>query len=496
MKKALIIICVALVVSLLWWADIIPAPQLFQQLTVEPEARYLSLDDCVKYTIHNSFEIRMARLDLYIAQTDLTYEQAVYDTILYGGIGYEEDKRQQISVFSPNDNQINTYSIGLSKTLPTGTELSAEFTDIRQWNNSAFVTLNPSHTSELSLTATQPIWKNAFGNNDRRRISLTKLAIKNVGLEKRDQLEALIAKVTKAYWDMVYAKKSLEIFTDMLKRAKKLHATNERNFKIGLIEKVDLYASESNVSLMETDVLLAENSYNRAEKNLKLIMNLDDDEPIMVRSDLSEPDLDKDLSTCLQESFKNRRDYKIVKRDAKIKGLDLKIKENQQLPELDLTLSMASNGIDPKYSKATNTAFAVNHPDYYAGFEFSMAIENSQARSQYNKAKFEKEKALIGIKEIEREIITDVGNAFRDAQSYEASLVYIKRAAELQAKKLKEEEKRFNYGRSNTKRLIDYQQDLLRAEMEDAVFSLKYLKSRVDLDRAMNTILPRYEELL
>ena len=100
------------------------------------------------------------------------------------------------------------------------------------------------------------------------------------------------------------------------------------------------------------------------------------------------------------------------------------------------------------------------------------------------------------MKETERTIITEVGNSYNDVLSYQASIEYITKAVVLQSEKLKEEEKRFNYGRSNTKRIIDYQQDLLRAENEEARYLLSHRISQVDLDRSMNTILEKYEDML
>ncbi|MGB3081912.1 MAG: hypothetical protein WBB86_02825, partial [Candidatus Omnitrophota bacterium] len=88
-------------------------------------ARILSLEECIIYAVYNSFEAKMAKLDLLIAETELMPAVAVFDTILFGNAGYAEDKRQQVSVFAPDDNQTNTYSVGVTKELPTGTELTA-----------------------------------------------------------------------------------------------------------------------------------------------------------------------------------------------------------------------------------------------------------------------------------------------------------------------------------------------------------------------------------
>ena len=71
-----------------------------------------------------------------------------------------------------------------------------------------------------------------------------------------------------------------------------------------------------------------------------------------------------------------------------------------------------------------------------------------------------------------------------------------KKAVELQAEKLEEEEKRFARGRSSTKNLIDHQNDLRNAELRETLEMLALKKALTDLERTMNVTLEKYEEIL
>ncbi|MFH1798810.1 MAG: TolC family protein [Candidatus Omnitrophota bacterium] len=456
----------------------------------------LSLDECVKFAARNSFEVKLAKLDLYIEETDLMYSEAVFDTFLYGGAAYEEDKSRQLSILAPNDNQTNEYYLRLEKTLPTGTELCLEAKDTRRWSNSAYVLKNPSHETKITFEAVQPIAKNSFGFVDRTEISITELTVKNAGLETKDRIEALMAKVQTYYWELVSAKRSLEIYEEMLKKAENLFESDKKNLDMGLIEKGELFASEANVAKLKSERVVEENAYRRAQENLKMIMNMNEDIILFPREALNYDSLNKDLTDCLKQAFSGRMDYKIKKREIEIKGLNLKIKDNQQWPEIDLNATLALNGIDSGLDRAVDKASALSNTYYYGGIEFKVPLENKEARSEYVKAGHEKEKALVSFKELERIIITDVGNAFRDVKSFEAGIGFITEAVDLQSKKLEEEEKRFYQARSGTKRLIDYQQDLLGAKLEEALFLFKHKKAKVELDRVMNAIFTKYEDVL
>jgi len=461
------------------------------------DAREVSMRGCVAFSICHSFDVQLAKLDLYVKETDLMYREAVFDAFISGGASYTEDKLQQLSVFAADDSQTNEYYVEIEKTLPTGTELSAKWSDTRFWsNNTSYTSKNPSHSAELLFEAVQPVGKNFFGYVDRGKISLTRLAIESADFEMKDTIETFIAKVEKLYWELVFAKKSLEIYTDMLERAKKLYESDKKNFGIGMIEKVDLLNSEANVEKRKAEFVASENAYRRAEENLKLAMNLEEEKRIFPRENLDFEYVGKKLPDCLMTAFEERQDYKTKKKDVDYMGLDLKIKANEKWPEVDLNASLAMNGVESKFNKAFGKTTVADNTYYYAGIEVVIPVENKEARAEYKRVEFEKEKAIVELKETERTIITEVGNAYRDVLTFQTSLQYFGRAVELQTEKLAEEEKRFEYGRSSTKRIVDYQRDLLLAELENAAFLLKHRQARVDLDKAMGTIYYKYEDLI
>lgn len=456
----------------------------------------LLLEECIKLAVNNSFEVKLARLDFLIAETDLSAAEAIFDTILSANAGYLKDNRQQLSTFSATETETNTYSAGVSKKLPSGTELNLSFSDIRTRTNPANVLASPAHTAEAALELRQPLAKNAFGYVDRRTISVTKLSIQNANLDTKERIESLFAEVETAYWEWVFSKRALEIYQDILEKARDLYRTSAKNYDTGLIEKGDLLASRANVLIREKDVSLADNRYRRAEENIKLLMNIDPARRIYPKENLQYVKKKINLYDCLNQAFQKRRDYLQAKRDVEMQDIVLETKANERWPEIDLVASMAANGINSKFNKAASRIINKNYKEYFAGLEISLPIENNLARSEFEEATHQKEEAIIGVKSIERAIITEVGNGFRNYVTYQVNLDRLKEAADLQREKLKEEEKRFKYGRSNTKRLIDYQQDYLSAELQLAIDILAYKLAVVNLEKTLNIILEKYEALL
>lgn len=456
----------------------------------------VSLKDCVLISLKNGFDVKLAKLDLYVAETKVMYSRAVFDTMLFSGVNYGEDKRQQLSVFSPDDNQTNEYYAGVSKKLPTGTQVGISADEKRLWSNSRFVEENPSHSMEMKLNARQNLAKNIFGYIDRKNVSIAKVAVEMADFESKDRIENFIYSVEKAYWDFVSKHDTLEIYAAILTKAKDLFEITNRNVDMGIQERVDIVASEANLNRMESEYLLSENDYREACENLKFLMNVNGDYSVKPLDGLSGTSLKGEFADYLNKAFSERRDYMAGKKNIEMRSLELKMTGNLKWPEIDLLGSLGVNGAQGKFNDAIDKLSGGDNVFYYAGIEFSFPLENRDARSRNMKASYENEKAIVTLKKIERKIIVDVGNAFRRASTINESISYIKKTVDLQSEKLIEEEKRFKTGRSNTKNIIDYQADLLRSQLEYTKFLLLKKNADIDLERTMNVILSKYKEEL
>ena len=460
-----------------------------------PPERPLSLEECIRLAIDNSFEIKLARLDFLIAETDLTLAEAVFDTSLFGNIGYQNDQRDQVSIFGPKQTTNNIYSAGISKKIPSGTELKLSFSSDRSWSDSAYVLRNPAYETDASVEMRQPVWNNYLGSNDRRNITSTRLAIQSAGLDTKERIESLFENVEKAYWELAFAGKNLDIYKELLEKAEELHKTNTRNYDMGRIEKGDFLASEANVIIRKKDLAVAGNNYRRTEENLKLLINTDASWRILPSQELSHNGEKLDLAGCLKKAFQVRRDYQKAKTELERQKIILKVKSNERWPEIDLVASMTANGVDSEFNKALNRT-GTGNAYYYAGVEVNIPIENRAGKAGFNKAAHNKEKAIISLKELERGIITEIGNLFRDYLMCENNVESLRQVEELQGAKLKEEEKKFEYGRSATKTLIDYQQDYLNARAQLTQEILNAKTAGINLNKALNIIFEKYEGML
>ena len=467
-----------------------------QAQDVSNTAELLTLNESVAYSLGNNFDVKIARLDFMVEAANILYSEAVFDSFLTGAVNLSEDRRKNLSIFGSDLSRNTSYNAGLSTTLRSGTEIDVSISDQRDWTDTIFVTQNPSYTAAGEITVRQPVANNSFGYIDRRNVTMTRLAVDNADLTMKNRIEDSIAGTEKAYWNWVFFQESLAIFEDILAKAEKLHEINIKSYDIGRIEKVDYLASEGNVVSRRNDVVIAHNRLRRAEENLKLIMNMSADLRVYPEEKLEYHPRETTLEECLRTAFSQRRDYDQAKRETDIQNISLEVAKNKLWPEIDLVGTFAMNGIESSFDESMTRMFTKNNTDYYGGIEVKIPIENSAARSEEEKARYRKKRSIVNLKRVERLIITDVGNAYRDYRTFENVFSTLVEAARIESEKLAAEEKRFSYGRSTTKTLIDYQQDDLRARHEVAIGIRDIATSEVDLDKAMNILLTKYRRFL
>lgn len=466
-------------------------PLLFCQQHEKDNALIISVDDVRILAINNNLDVKLAQLDSKIKGTELSYKEAVFDTILSGEIDYTNDQIKPASSLSGSKNITNNYNIGVDKKLKSGADLGIDFTNKREWTDSSFVSTNPYHDSQAKIAITQPIAKNFFGLIDRGNIKIVKEEIKNAELDSYIKIENAIISAEKAYWKLVLATEEFKIKKEILKKAVRLFNQYRNKLKIGLVETGDVLASEANMHVRESSLLLAFNTVRSAQELLGLHLNLKNKISLIPGDKLSGNNPGNTLTESLLAAFENRRDYKSRKNDIEAENIKLKMKSNSRFPEIDLKATFASNGLSDKYYRAVEGISEDSNPEYYVGLEFKFPVENNEANSEYKKAQLEKTRAIVNLQKTEREIISDVDEAFRNLNVNYVNIAKMRRVENLQRGKLLQEEKRFQYGRSNSDILIRYQEDLLNARMATQRSYFDHRVSMLDLMEAEDSFLKR-----
>lgn len=437
------------------------------------EVTPLSLAEAMQKAIDNNFEIELAQLGAAIGATHLPLQKAIFEPHLKAEGHLIGDRGIEAKPF-----------LEIAKRFPTGTTAGVTFIDM----GNPVLPPCPMVKSTLGLSIAQLLLKNRGGIMERGSIELARLSVKNIDSASLDIIEGVIATTEKAYWDLVFAYKILQIKEDMLKWAEELVNLNKELLKMGLIERIDLLTSEASLYLRQGELLVARNGFQSALNKLKFLMNdpaLNNN--IVPTEELSMEDKEIIPDVKLKEALTHRRDYQRARTDIQAGDLQLKIKASSRLPQVDLIGSLEWQELD-----VPGRGIFADSPDYFLGVEISFPIGGGKARSEHERALLEMEQALVNLEMIEQIIITEVDERVRAVEVSRKQARQHLRVQELQKLQLEEETRRFKHGLSRSDILIRFREALLKTEMAAIGSLVSYRKSWVDLRQAQNMLLDKW----
>src|SRR6185369_13229975 len=139
----------------------------------------LSLNDAIKRALENNNDIEIAKDDVRIAETQLRALEGIFDPIF--SITPQIDKRvipvQNIFAGGGTTGSLSNTVLTLSPAVTKqfgrgGGNYQLQFSNSRTSTTATNSTLNPFFSSNLSLSATQPLWRNRSIDNNRRQIRI------------------------------------------------------------------------------------------------------------------------------------------------------------------------------------------------------------------------------------------------------------------------------------------------------------------------------------
>ena len=292
------------------------------------------------------FDIQLTKYDTWIARTDEKKAKSIYDTILEGEVGYRRDQSKQTSTIFGTKATSNDYNVGVSKKLPTGTTLSTELRNNRNASNSAFTTSPVTHDSTWGITLEQDLGQNLFGIQDRGQVKVTKLDIEQAEYTSIEKIEASIAEVQKAYWDLVLQHEQVQIEEKMVEHAKRLYDLQQEKLNDGLVEIPEAIASEANYKVRKNQLALAQNELRTKTNVLRFLLNVDDASlEITPTEKLQLLSVTHPLEESLKAAFEHRQDYKRANSDIKSHDVQLSMKKNKLWPEINFSATVERNGL-------------------------------------------------------------------------------------------------------------------------------------------------------
>jgi HAE1 family hydrophobic/amphiphilic exporter-1 len=510
--------------------------------------RALSVREAIELALANNKDIEVARENVRAAEFDLKAARGVYDPRFLTNSYYERTETPTASFLSGSSTGAVTQSgffssssvQGLTPAFGGGYRL--DFVNNRITTNNQFAALNPQYPSALTLSYTQPILKGRGFDQNRRQIEIAKKGLGLTDAQFRQRAIETITNVQRAYWDLVYALRNLQIQRDAVRDARSQLEHNKRLVGEGMLAPIDVVAAEAQVSGFEQSVYSALDEVGRAENNLKNLIAEKREAAIWNVSivptdsvDLVPPSVG--LPEAMQAALKSRPELQSSDVAREINEIEQRFAREQTRPQVDLIGSYglvglagalnSSAGINPLTASSTELRNRINElsringlqplPDppvqtlpgalvggeaqslanlaanrftnFRVGVSVNLPFRNTTAEAQLGRSLVERDRIRTQREQLEQLIQVDVRNALQLVRTAESRLRAAASARNASEQQYASEQRKLDAGQSTVFLVLERQTQLATARGNELRAQTELNKSIAELQRATGNAL-------
>jgi len=491
------------------------------------DQRSLTLREALALALENNKDIAVTRQNSRIAEFDLRAARGVYEPRFAGQTYYERATVPNISFFTPQITNTTTSSIvgnaGLTAYVPQfGTVLNATLNNNRASTTNPISIISPQYNSSFTVGLTQPLFRGRSFDQQSHTIEIAKRNLSLTDAQFRQRTIETVANVQRAYWDLTFALRNLQVQRDSLRDAQAQLEHNRRLVDEGQLAPIDIVAAETQVANFEQSVYDALNVVNQAENGLKNLISPNRNDRLWSQAltpvesvEVRIPEIT--LESAVATAIRNRPELEINDAQREINRVDQRFFREQKKPQIDLVAGYTSAGVggtlNPNFTNpllrnctpgstdptcvaaaqsqaqllqsvggggtAITDILSNKYPTFRAGVQFNLPLFGDKtARAQYGRSLVEGERIETQREQIEQNIQVDVRNALQAVRTAEARLRSASISRENTQRQYESEQRKLDEGQSDVYRVLERQTALTIARSNE-------LRARTDLNKAI-----------
>jgi outer membrane protein TolC len=186
-----------------------------------------------------------------------------------------------------------------------------------------------------------------------------------------------------------------------------------------------------------------------------------------------------------------RPDIREQKRNLEIAELQTRVFRNKTRPDLALTGSVGSNGLDREGNRDLEKLINVDAPVWSVGLTFTYPLGNDAAENDYRKSRLKVEQTALQIRNLEENAANEVRAAIRGVTSGYKQIEVADRGKSFAEERLRAFVKKNEVGLATTKDVLDVENDLANAKSNQIAAVVNYNTAIVTLWKATGELLER-----
>ena len=496
----------------------VPGPAHLEEFVQNGKLR-LGLEDAIMLTLFNNSDINADRAQFNISQFAVQRAHQPFDPVIAAGFAPTRSTQPTTSSLdgaTTLSSLSQTTSMGFSQTFQTGTAFNVNLNSVRSSSNSSFVNVNPAFTSGLTFSFSQPLLRRFGMFANRAPIIIAQRGVRLSGAQFEAQMNDIVQRAINQYWDVVQARKNLEVLQKSMELAEASYKRDKRALELGALPPLDIYRSESQVAQRKISVIQAEYALKQVENTLRQTVGADLD-PRIGALDLELTENAEtngtlaivELQEALAKALKSRPEIDAQHQQMAIDDTNVKLASNNLKPDLNLSATYTSNGLGGMvldnssgipvvvssggFADSLSQLGGFNFPTYGLSLQMRFPVHNSSAAADLGTALVSKRRTLYQLRGVEQSITNEVKNAVHDLELAELVIAAAQNSRDLASKTLAAEQRKYELGAETVFFVLDAQNQLSQAELALVQAQIAYQKALAEVDHATGALLEKHQ---
>src|SRR5664280_647425 len=485
------------------WEYALPTPNTSSNLpgvetppvTEAPNARHLSLQDCIQLTLQHNLDLQITRYNPQVALFNVREAYGAYDPIL--GFSAQHDHNESVPrILSTNitipslRSDDNAFNPSLTGSSPIGTTYALQGNATDTYGNSPELS-----TGTASFNVTQPLLRNFWIDSSRLQIRVAKNRLKYSEFGLKWEVFQVITLLEQAYFDLIYSRENVVVQQNAVELAARLVAENRKRLEVGALAPLDLESAEAQAAQSRAAVLAAQSQLGTQERVVKALITDNfaqwADLVLVPSGKLTDTHYLFNRQESWSKGLSQRPDLLQSKLNVEQQGIVLKYNSNQLFPELDVFGTYGYNGAGREFGDALYNVQQVNHRTYTYGAKISIPLANTTARNAYKSQKATVEQTILQLKQAEQNVMISIDNDIGTMQADYEQVLATRSARQYAEAALNAEQTKLQNGKSTVYTILQMQRDLTAARGNEILALDNYNKSVSTLSRDEGTTLER-----
>ncbi len=454
----------------------------------------LALGDARTAALSNNLGLSATLIAPEIAAQNVNRELAAFESVFTLSAAWNETDAPTASTLVGSQARNQSLTPGIRIPLMTGGSVTVSAPINRSATNNSFSTLDPAWTSDLQVSLSHNLLRNAGRRATTHALRLADFDRQTSLAQTKLEVIRVLANVDRAYWRLYAATKALEVVEQQHTVAQSQLASAQRKRDAGTGTEVDIVRAKSGVADRIESIIRAQNDVKLQQRTLKQLINMpgltvDTTTRILTDSAPDPVEYLYDLNQLTAAAVDNRMEMLELEIQLARQAAAIGFAENQKLPLVALNYTYRINGLAGSLGNSVDVLAQNEFEDWSVGLNAEFPLGNEAAKASLAQAILSRLQSLASRDAREQAITTEILNAVDNLQSTWHRILASRDSVLLSARLLEAEKRQYDVGRSTSTIVLDADANLADARLSEIRAIVDYQIAQIDLAVASGTLL-------